>query len=342
MLSAIRVLAGLCIAFLSAVSTQAADIIASKAIDGSNVIHISGVISAGDAEKFNLATGTISGGTVVFLASEGGSALEGMSIGHSIRAKGYSTAVANDTECSSACAMIWLAGKTRYMGNSARVGFHAAYTDKGSDAQESGVGNALAGAYLTKLGLSYKAVVFATMAHPNEITWLRPDDAKRTGIQFSALAEYKPALSSHTSQAAHASPTGGVPFLACMALTASVYHLPPRVLPSIQAVESGRIGLVRSYKDGSESLGVMQINLRWIGPLSKFAKLTEAEVRDRLLNDPCFNIAAAGLILRTYLNETKGDLLLAIGKYHSDNPALSQSYQKRVVDVGHVMFAPKP
>ena len=131
-----------------------------------------------------------------------------------------------------------------------------------------------------------------------------------------------------------------VPFLACMALVASVYHLPPRVLPSIQAIEGGRVGLEHLNKDGSTDLGVMQINTLWVTPIARFTRLPEFNVRDRLLYDPCFNIAAAGLILRTYLNETKGDLLLAIGKYHSDKPALSQSYQKKVVNAGHVMFAP--
>ena len=45
-----------------------------------------------------------------------------------------------------------------------------------------------------------------------------------------------------------------------MALTAAVYHLPPRVLPSIQAVEGGRVGLAHLNRNGTEDLGVMQIN----------------------------------------------------------------------------------
>ena len=54
-----------------------------------------------------------------------------------------------------------------------------------------------------------------------------------------------------------------------MALTAAVYHLPPRVLPAIQSVEGGRVGLVHVNRDGSEDLGVMQINTLWIGPLAR-------------------------------------------------------------------------
>jgi hypothetical protein len=91
-----------------------------------------------------------------------------------------------------------------------------------------------------------------------------------------------------------------------MVLTASWYHLPPRVLPSIQAIEGGRVGLVHPNKDGSEDLGVMQINTLWVGPLARVTGWPEVTVRDRLLNDPCFNIAAAGRIMHIYLNETKG------------------------------------
>ncbi len=37
-----------------------------------------------------------------------------------------------------------------------------------------------------------------------------------------------------------------IPLLACMASVAAFYQLPPRVLPSIQGVEGGAIGIVHS------------------------------------------------------------------------------------------------
>ena len=83
----------------------------------------------------------------------------------------------------------------------------------------------------------------------------------------------------------------------------------------------------------------MQINTLWVGPLARFTGLPDANVRDRLLNDSCFNIAAAGLIMRTYLNETKGDLLRAVGDYHSHTPVLNLSYQAKVLDAARTMFA---
>jgi hypothetical protein len=130
-----------------------------------------------------------------------------------------------------------------------------------------------------------------------------------------------------------------IPFLTCMAIVSSAYHLPPRVLPSIQAVEGGGPGVVHRNTDGSEDLGVMQINTLWLPPLARVSHLTESDVRGRLLDKPCFNVAAAGLILRFYLTETKGDLLRAVGDYHSHTPALNQAYQSRVVHSATLMFS---
>lgn len=129
-----------------------------------------------------------------------------------------------------------------------------------------------------------------------------------------------------------------VPYLACMALVAQIYGLPPRVLPSIQAVEGGRPGLARRNTNGTEDLGVMQVNTIWLPVLARYSKLTEAEVRERLLGQPCYNIAAAGLILRTYLDEAGGDLMRAVGNYHSHTPALNQAYQDKVAESARRLF----
>ena len=129
-----------------------------------------------------------------------------------------------------------------------------------------------------------------------------------------------------------------IPYLACMAAVAAFNHLPPRVLPSIQAVEGGSLGSVHRNLDGSEDLGFMQVNTRWVGPLARYTGLGEGVVRFRLIALPCFNIAAAGAILRVYLNETHGDLMQAIGDYHSHTAALNQAYQAQVMRSATKLF----
>jgi hypothetical protein len=127
-------------------------------------------------------------------------------------------------------------------------------------------------------------------------------------------------------------------YLACMALVANVYALPPRVLPSIQHVEGGETGFVRADANGTADLGVMQVNTIWLRPLSAYSGLAEEVVYRRLVNDPCFNIAAAGAIMRTYLNEAHGDLLKAVGYYHSHTAVLSEEYEQQVLRAARELF----
>lgn len=129
-----------------------------------------------------------------------------------------------------------------------------------------------------------------------------------------------------------------VPFLACMALVARLYDLPPRVLPSIHHVEGGAPGLVHRNRDGSADLGVMQVNTLWLPALSRYTHTSAETVRRRLIDEPCYNIAAGGLILRTYLNEAHGNLMQAIGDYHSHTLALNTLYQTEVLHAATAMF----
>jgi hypothetical protein len=129
-----------------------------------------------------------------------------------------------------------------------------------------------------------------------------------------------------------------VPYLACMLAVANMQHLPPRVLPAIQAVEGGAVGTVSVNRDGSEDLGVMQINTRWLPALSSRLGRDQATVRAALIRNPCFNILVASAILRVYLRETGNNLMLAIGDYHSHTPVLNQSYQLKVISKATLLF----
>jgi soluble lytic murein transglycosylase-like protein len=129
-----------------------------------------------------------------------------------------------------------------------------------------------------------------------------------------------------------------LPFLACMVAAAAWYHLPPRVLPAIQSVEGGRPGMVSHNTDGSEDLGPMQVNSSWTPRFAALVKQPEPLVRARLIYDPCFNIAAAGAIMRVYLNEAHGDLLVAVGWYHSHTPERSMAYRDQVLRAAERLF----
>ena len=87
--------------------------------------------------------------------------------------------------CASACTIV-LGAVPRdriCLTPNASLGFHAAYDrDTG---QETGLGNALVGAYLSRIGLPYSAVAYITSASPDSMSWLSLSDAKERGIDVS-------------------------------------------------------------------------------------------------------------------------------------------------------------
>lgn len=129
-----------------------------------------------------------------------------------------------------------------------------------------------------------------------------------------------------------------LPFLKCMALVAELYALPPRVLPSIQRIEGGRPGVISQNRNGTEDYGVMQINSLWLPELARYTRTSQATVRDHLTARPCYNIAAAGLIFRTYLDGAGGDLMVAIGNYHSHTPLHHNAYRTKVLGAARFLF----
>jgi hypothetical protein len=147
---------------------------------------LDGDLELGDIESFRSKIETVSRATVAF-RSDGGSLLAGIRIGMLIRVKNFLTIVPDGAQCASACAVAWLGGARRFMGAGSKVGFHAAYVQKGSATAESGPGNAVLGAYLDQLGLPEDAIVYITQAAPNSMKWLSMDEAGLHGIDVSLL-----------------------------------------------------------------------------------------------------------------------------------------------------------
>jgi hypothetical protein len=168
-------------------SVTAAEIKYDETRDGIHFLLIKGEIQPGDAEIFiKLANALPPGKVVVGMEGPGGGLRAGLNIGLAIHRRGYGTAAIS--ECASVCAVIWLAGTPRYFLEGAKIGFHAAYVkDDSGNFSETGHGNALVGAYLANLGLSYDAVDYLTSAAPGDMNWLTPINAGRLGIDFAFI-----------------------------------------------------------------------------------------------------------------------------------------------------------
>jgi hypothetical protein len=156
--------------------------ISASTSDGTAFILVRGRLEKGDQDRFSAEIGPYPKG-IVILESDGGNMLAGLAIGETIRMRGFVTFVDSRSRCASACAIAWLGGAKRFMGIGAQIGFHAASDP--STGQESGMGNALVGAYLTRIGLPVSAVLYITQASPDSMTWLSLSAAKSKGIDVS-------------------------------------------------------------------------------------------------------------------------------------------------------------
>lgn len=193
-----RKLAASILTVCTVASAHAATIESRGRIEGLNVVLLSGLIEHGDSDKFDAVIHPLSGKTVVILQGPGGKLVDALNIGTTIRQQHFATAVPEDTMCASACGYIWLSGTPRYLTDGSHIGFHAAYHE--DDGTESSAGNALVGAYLSKLGLSYNAIAFLTASPPQGMRWLHPDEADRYGITYAMFGERSPESHSQALQ----------------------------------------------------------------------------------------------------------------------------------------------
>lgn len=211
---------------LASTSATAATFTEMRSADNGTFVLVRGELVGGDADRFNATVQKYTKGSIVF-DSAGGNLVAGVGIGETIRLKGFSTGVAPGAMCASSCALAWLGGRERFLPASARLGFHAAYRIEGTNAQETGIGNALIGAYLTRIGLPLEAVLYITQASPNDMTWLTEEAARKVGIAMNVAELTPPAAEiakpenaqqqlATTTQPITAAPTPSAPSFNCV------------------------------------------------------------------------------------------------------------------------------
>lgn len=138
--------------FTVSISANAAEMrLVSGSADGIEYISVVGDFEIGDDQKFISIALPLKRAIVAF-NSDGGNLLAGLKIGMAIRLKEFTTLVPANSVCASACGLAWLGGSQRLLDATAKVGFHAAYIQNNGESRETGMGNALAGAYRCLLG----------------------------------------------------------------------------------------------------------------------------------------------------------------------------------------------
>jgi hypothetical protein len=165
-----RILTAAIVAAGLTAQAQAAQIWVNPAEGHGHVIHIKGEIEKGDANQFANVVGHAGvkpNDATVWLDSPGGLVIEGTPIARAIKKYGWNTYVTKDTACASMCAVIWLAGHTRFVHVNGRVGFHSA-TNKMRPGKRSELGNAMMFSLYHELGVSDKAARVFLAAEPGD------------------------------------------------------------------------------------------------------------------------------------------------------------------------------
>jgi hypothetical protein len=186
---------------LATVSAQAATITllpntCNHKEEGCTAVWIEGRIEANDGGKFmEILLKDKPKKALILLHSEGGNVMAALQMGRYIKANNYATYVPSKAVCVSSCAFVWLAGNLKQVGENGKIGFHAAYytekVGKQTYALESGVGNAVIGAYYAELGYSQDAIMFFTKSSPGSMSWLNSDTAERLGIRVKVITDKK-------------------------------------------------------------------------------------------------------------------------------------------------------
>lgn len=110
----------------------------------------------------------------------------------------------------------------------------------------------------------------------------------------------------------------------CFEQAGARYGVAPVLLKAISTVESGGNPLARNLnRDGSEDLGHMQINSRWLGILASYG------IDRQKLLDPCLNTHVGAWILAQNIRQ-HGYGWEAVGAYNARSPAKRNAYSQRV------------
>lgn len=117
----------------------------------------------------------------------------------------------------------------------------------------------------------------------------------------------------------------------CINAAATAHRLPPSVIVILLNVEGGKLGAVSQNPNDTVDIGPMQINQIWIPAVSRHWRASAIATRAALLNNFCANVEAGAWILRTAIDEAKGDFWEGVGFYHSHTEIHKTTYLRLVL-----------
>ena len=171
---------------LSASVAAAAEIKSFNLKDGSVEISISGRIAPGDIDalRASIKAANHEGKLVTSLRlnSDGGNLLEAVRMADWVKSAKISTNVGQDATCASACFLIFAAGQTKYANISARIGVHAAASEKGI---VSRIATTSMADVAKELDVPSSIIRRMINTPPGEVEWLSLADLRLMGTKVS-------------------------------------------------------------------------------------------------------------------------------------------------------------
>lgn len=153
-------------------------------------LRFQGQIQEGDAERFeaNLEHAKAKGLIVkkVSLDSPGGSLRAGAAMARSIRQRALHTEVQSGAICSSACFMMFAAGKERQAEDGARIGVHSASEQSFGETESAKSATIDMVRFLSELGVPQPILGKVVTAKPSQMAWLTRDDLRLMQVNTSS------------------------------------------------------------------------------------------------------------------------------------------------------------
>ncbi len=156
-----------------------------SAPEGPTALLVSGMIGPGSYDEFRAAI-LRANPELVVLDGPGGILGEALMIAEEVRRRQLNTLVASNRTCASACALVFLSGRTKYLAAGAAVGLHSAsFADGRADPEAT----RLMADYLRELGVPNSTLRRMARTAPNQIRWLTKAEQQAMGIRVFSEAQ---------------------------------------------------------------------------------------------------------------------------------------------------------
>jgi hypothetical protein len=190
-----------------------------KVLSNGTMLDFSGGISFGTAKEFDTLLNAMDNVRTVRLNSNGGRIAEAQKISDLIHARGLSTYVTQ--QCVSACTIVFLGGKQRYLLTTAKLGFHQSYF-RGMTASDRRIADGREEERLEHFGLSHAFAEHANAASPSSMWFPEQSELLREHVVTNIVTPQppKPAGTAAPAQAAPAPTASTAPAPAAPAASA--------------------------------------------------------------------------------------------------------------------------